>query len=181
MNPDVKELKNVSKYLSFILRHKPDAIDLQLDESGWANIEELIKKTSDFHLHLDLLQLVVETNDKQRFKISDDGFFIKANQGHSIDVVFDLKVIVPPSILLHGTAMRFIDSIKEAGLKKQKRHHVHLSENESVAEAVGQRYGKPFVLQIDSQQMHSDEFKFYKTDNNVWLVDSVPSKYIINL
>jgi len=181
MNFDSKENKKVSKYLSFILRHKPDAIDLILDLHGWACIDELIAKTVDFDLSLELLQFVVETNDKQRFKISDDGIYIKANQGHSIDVTFDLVAVPPPSVLLHGTAERFIDSIRVSGLAKQNRHHVHLSENVTVAEAVGQRYGKAIVLQIDAEQMYADGFEFYKTENNVWLVDSVPIKYIDNI
>lgn len=85
------DLNKTSKYFSYILRHKPDAIDLTLDDQGWADIDELITKTSDFALSKELLNIIVETNDKQRFGISADGTKIRANQGHSIDIDLELK------------------------------------------------------------------------------------------
>ena len=36
------QLKHISKFMSLVLRHKPEEIGLQLDESGWAAVEELI-------------------------------------------------------------------------------------------------------------------------------------------
>ena len=173
-----KELTKVSKYLSFLLRHQPQAIGLNLDEQGWASVDELIAKTTDFELNDDLLKLVVETNDKQRFALDVAARRIRANQGHSIDVDLALEPITPPDVLLHGTADRFIDSIMSEGLTKKKRHHVHLSEFESVACAVGRRYGKLVLLKIDAKTMHQDGYQFFRSANNVWLVDSVPNIYI---
>lgn len=173
-----KELAKISKYFSYLLRHKPEEIGLELDDKGWASVDELIEKTSDFELSKELIDVVVETNDKQRFKLSDDKLKIKANQGHSIDIDLNLEPITPPQFLLHGTAERFLDSIKSDGLQKQKRHHVHLSESMAVAEAVGKRYGKPVLLKIAAQEMANSGFKFYKTANSVWLVDTVPAEYI---
>lgn len=121
-----------SKYLSYILRHKPDSIDIKLDKNGWASIDELISKTTDVELTRSILEIIVETNDKQRFIISNDGLNIRANQGHSIDVDLQLNSIEPPDILFHGTATRFISSIERDGLTKQKRHHIHLLENNAV-------------------------------------------------
>ena len=171
-------LSKISKYFSYILRHKPEAIGLCLDANGWASIEELIKKTTDFQLTRELVEIVVETNEKQRFSISDDGKRIKANQGHSIEIELDLKPIEPPDLLLHGTAVRFMESIKVKGLCKMDRHHVHLTESKAVAKSVGSRYGKPLILSIAASKMHNSGFLFYKTCNNVWLVDHVPFEYI---
>ena len=172
------DIKRISKYLSFILRHQPDSIDLTLSDEGWANIDELISKTKKFKLTRESLQTVVDTNDKKRFLISNDGQLIKANQGHSINVKLKLEPVTPPEFLLHGTAERFIKSIFKEGLSKQQRHHVHLSETQKTAMNVGSRYGKPVLLTINSKRMHEDGFDFFKTANNVWLVDHVPTEYL---
>lgn len=172
------DLKKISKYLSYILRHQPDSIGIELSDEGWANIKELIGKTSEFKLTRELINTVVETNDKKRFLISEDGERIKANQGHSIEVKLELEPVTPPDVLLHGTAERFLDSILSEGLTKQKRHHVHLSKTQKTAMSVGARYGKPVLLKIDSKQMYEDGFEFFKTENDVWLVDYVPAKYL---
>lgn len=173
-----KELNKISKYFSYLLRHKPESIGLSLDENGWANIDELIQKTDDFELNKDIIDIVVETNDKKRFSISDDRVYIRANQGHSIVVDLELMPIQPPQYLVHGTAERFIEIIREQGLNKMQRHHVHLSESPAVAKNVGSRYGKPILLNIATKEMFDDGFIFYKSANNVWLVDLVPPKYI---
>ncbi|EOD77787.1 RNA:NAD 2'-phosphotransferase [Grimontia indica] len=173
-----KELTDISKYLSFVLRHKPEAINLVLDEQGWAEINALIANTKDYELSVDLIRLVVETNDKQRFSIDEAGHRIRANQGHSISVDLGLSPRVPPSQLIHGTAERFVVQIEKEGLLKGNRQYVHLTESESVGSSVGARYGKPVCFTIDAKQMHEDGFEFYKTINNVWLVDSVPSQYL---
>ncbi len=172
-------IKKISKYLSFLLRHKPEAIGLTLDANGWASIEELICKTTQYALTPELIATVVETNDKRRFSLSEDGCKIRANQGHSLEIDLELAPIEPPEQLFHGTAVRFLAGIRAKGLSKMKRHHVHLSESATVARNVGSRYGEPVVLTVASRQMHQDGYLFYKTINNVWLVDSVPYEYII--
>ncbi len=176
--PMDQQLKKISKYLSFLLRHKPDSIGLKLDNQGWASIDELIELTTDIKLSREIIEIVVETNDKQRFSISDTGTKIKANQGHSITIDLNLAPTEPPAHLYHGTASRFLESILEKGITKQQRHHVHLTESLAVAKAVGSRYGKPVILCIDSQAMVKDGFDFFKTTNNVWLVDEVLPAYL---
>ena len=172
-------LVNLSKHLSFLLRHRPEAIGLTLDAQGWAAVDELLSKVTAYPLTRELLDVVVETNDKQRFSFSADGRFIRANQGHSIpDIDLALEPIVPPEILLHGTAVRFLASITTSGLNKMKRHHVHLTASRAVAQSVGSRYGQPVILEIAARQMHQDGYLFYKTTNNVWLVEHVPFRYI---
>ncbi|MCV2884705.1 RNA 2'-phosphotransferase [Aestuariibacter sp. AA17] len=179
MTKSKTELKNASKFLSYVLRHCPEDIDLQLDSEGWASISELIAKAQpEIKLSESLIIDVVLTSDKRRFKISDDGLKIRANQGHSIDVDLNLTSKKPPSILYHGTATRFLDSILAQGLVSGQRHHVHLSTDIATASSVGQRYGKPIVLKIDSASMAAQGHTFFLSDNSVWLVDSVPATFI---
>ena len=175
-----KHHTEISKFLSFVLRHKPEAIGLTLDAEGWAEIDLLIAcaNQSGQALTRPLLQEVVETSDKKRFTVSEDGLRIRAAQGHSAQSVAIAHVEKqPPEFLYHGTAMRFLDSIREKGLLPLSRHHVHLSEDEQTATAVGQRYGKPIVLKIKALLMAEQGFKFYQADNGVWLTESVPIAY----
>ena len=175
-----KNLEKVSKFLSLILRHKPEEIGLVLDKNGWADISQLIELSTAKSVVIDKPTIfeVVATSDKQRFTISDDGLYIRANQGHSIAVDLGLKELQPPNVLFHGTAMRFWDSIASIGLSKMNRQHVHLTENINSALAVGARYGKPVLLSIDSNKMSTEGHLFYKSENGVWLVDAVPPQYI---
>jgi putative RNA 2'-phosphotransferase len=121
----------------------------------------------------------VAQNDKQRFAISDDGRAIRARQGHSIDVDLQLVPLAPPPLLYHGTAERFIISIREQGLVRRSRQHVHLSPDVPTAIKVGQRHGKPVVLTVKSAAMHGDGYHFYRAENGVWLVDSVPVAFLV--
>lgn len=174
-----KKLDKVSKFLSFVLRHKPDAINLKLDAQGWTEISDLIDKaSSEIPLTVELITQVVDTNDKQRFSLSEDSQRIRANQGHSIKIDLDLTPNTPPPILYHGTATRFLSSILEEGLHSGQRHHVHLSTDIETATAVGKRYGKPVVLQVASGDMHQQGFSFYLSKNGVWLTKSVPTKFL---
>lgn len=182
--PSSKQINKISKFLSFVLRHKPEAIGLALDANGWANLDELIDRANASgevsYLNRDLILEVVNTSDKKRFIIADNGQQIRANQGHSVDIDLQLKPTVPPEILYHGTATRFLDSILEKGLMPQQRQHVHLSMDIETASAVGQRYGKPIILKIKALLMHEQGFQFYRSENGVWLTERVPNTYIID-
>jgi len=177
MSRDPVEL---SKFLSFVLRHKPDAIGLALDPQGWVSIDELIEKseTAGTRFSRDDLLQVVETSDKKRFSVSADGQRIRAAQGHSVSVELGLSPQEPPSVLYHGTATRFVELILSEGLKPQKRQQVHLSVDEATAERVGQRHGKPVIFTIDALRMHRQGFMFYRADNGVWLIDLVPPEFL---
>lgn len=170
----------LSKFLSFVLRHKPEAIGLTLDQQGWASMDELIEKSNAAGTHFDQkeLQQVVETNDKKRFSISADGRRIRAAQGHSVTVELGLSPQEPPPVLYHGTATRFVESILSTGLKPKARQQVHLSADEATAHRVGQRHGKPFIFKIEALRMHAMGFKFYLADNDVWLTDQVPPEFL---
>lgn len=175
-----KQLKHISKFISLVLRHKPEEIGLQLNDNGWASVDELIRKLNDRGVEIDIniLNNVVETNDKERFSFNEDKTMIRANQGHSIDVELNLKEVIPPDILYHGTTVKYLDSIFKDGLKKQSRQHVHLSQTIETARSVGGRHGKPVILIIRSKEMRSVGYKFYLSENKVWLTDSVPVEYI---
>lgn len=178
LNKDQK--KRISKRLSYVLRHRPDTIDITLTDDGWVKVDTLLLafKKHRLNISLDMLKEVVATNDKQRFAFSEDQTSIRANQGHSVSVNLGMEVQSPPEVLFHGTATRFIDSIQETGLQKQNRHHVHLSADEKTAHKVGSRHGKPIILIVNALAMHKEGFEFFKSDNHVWLTDSVPVKYI---
>ncbi len=175
-----KQLTKTSKFLSYILRHRPDEIGLSLDPAGWAEISALIEKANATGKRLDveLVQLIVETNDKQRFAISEDGLRIRANQGHSLEIDLALAPRTPPSTLLHGTAERFMDAIRTEGLRKMNRHHVHLTRSLQTARSVGGRYGRPVILTIDAAGMHAEGFEFFMSQNGVWLTQRVPFEFI---
>jgi len=170
----------LSKFLSLVLRHKPDTIGLMLDAQGWASIDELLAKsiaTGTRFSREDLLQIVA-TSDKKRFSLSEDGQRIRAAQGHSVPVALGLAPQEPPSTLYHGTAARFVDSILSEGLRPQARQYVHLSANEAIAHQVGQRHGKPVILKVEALRMHAKGFKFFLADNSVWLTDQVPPEFL---
>ena len=177
----MKTHTQISKFLSLILRHKPEQIGLQLDQEGWAKIAALIDAAQQHNTFLDdeLIQTIVAQCDKKRFQISDDGLNIRAVQGHSTPTVQrEMIAIEPPQHLYHGTASRFMESIQAQGLIAGQRHYVHLSEHKETALDVGQRYGKPILFLIDTIQMHKDGFTFYQAENGVWLITHVPTQYL---
>ncbi len=172
--------KHISKFLSLILRHNPGKIDLQLDENGWADIDELLSKSKKHQpiLDIELLKEIVETNDKKRFAFNEDQTRIRANQGHSIKIDLEYSPKQPPEFLYHGTVAKFMDAIREKRLLKMSRHHVHLSEERETATKVGARRGKPIILTIRSGAMHARGMKFFQSANGVWLTDHVSPEYI---
>jgi putative RNA 2'-phosphotransferase len=175
-----QEQKRISKNLSYVLRHRPDSIGLELEMNGWVAVERLLAafETHGQTISLDVLKQVVTNSDKRRFEFSDDGLRIRARQGHSVEVDLGYQPAAPPNVLYHGTAIQNLGPIFEKGLLKGKRHHVHLSTNKETMIRVGMRHGKPVLLTIDSAQMHADGYEFFVTGNDVWLTDHVPPKYL---
>jgi len=171
--------KKISKALSYWLRHNPEKIGIELTEDGWTDVKILIEKASSILLFdFNELKHVVQNNDKKRFSLSEDFCEIRANQGHSIDVEMKFEEVVPPRIIYHGAPVGVIDLIMKEGLKKMKRHHVHLSPDEDTAAKVGSRRGKFEILEIEAMAMRADGHKIYISENGVYLVDEVPVKYI---
>lgn len=172
---------DISKFLSYILRHQPESIGLSLDKEGWAVISELILCSAKHGYTLDskLIRDIVANSDKKRFTLSDDGLRIRAAQGHSTSQVqIKYQEKIPPAFLYHGTATRFIAAIREQGLLAMSRQYVHLSSDESTAIQVGERHGKPVVLKINAQDMYEQGFTFFQADNGVWLIEHIPYRFI---
>lgn len=172
-------ITETSRYIALILRHKPETINIRLDEHGWARVDELIKGVSKTHLlTMEMLEKIVEVDDKQRFAFNEDKTLIRANQGHSVSVDVQLKEAVPPEILYHGTAEKYVSSIDQAGLIPKARLYVHLSETVETATKVGSRHGKPVIYTVDTERMSNDGYVFYLSVNGVWLTKTVPIEYL---
>ena len=173
-------LEQKSKLLSRWLRHRPDAIGLEIDKRGWVDVAELLVKSAGAGIALtqdELMQIVAE-NDKQRFSLSEDLTRIRAAQGHSVDVDLKLPVRIPPPVLFHGTVQKFIASIRRQGLLPGTRRDVHLSAMKQTASEVGARRGTPVVLLVETFPLLRDGYRFRCSDNGVWLIPNVPPKYI---
>jgi len=172
------DLIRTSRYISMLLRHKPEAAGIVLDKNGWASVDALIEGVNKTHqLDMEILEEIVSTDDKQRYSFNEDKTLIRANQGHSIDVDVELVECVPPEYLWHGTGIKYVEDIKKDGLNSKSRLYVHLSSDYDTAHNVGSRHGKPYVFKINSQKMSDDGFKFYKSANGVWLTKHVPVCY----
>jgi putative RNA 2'-phosphotransferase len=171
-----KSITEKSKFLSYVLRHRPEAAKLTLDKEGWCNLHQLLANTD---LLLAEIHEIVRTDSKGRYTI--DGDHIRANQGHSTEKVeLTFKKAVPPVVLWHGTSRKvWEDNIKRTGLLPMSRHKVHMSQDPNTAVTVGTRHDKNTVLlRIDAKRMLTDGFTFELSDNGVWLIDAVPAKYL---
>ena len=171
--------KNISKYISLILRHKPEVIGITLDEHGWAEVNELIegiRKSTDFDMTI--LEKIVAEAEKQRYSFNEDKTLIRANQGHSIPVDVELEKKTPPATLWHGTGEKFTVSIDSMGLIPKSRLYVHLSSDQQTAKKVGARHGKPVIYQVDTEAMNRDGYEFFLSVNGVWLTKVVPVQYL---
>lgn len=175
-----KQLNRVSRKLSLVLRHKPEAIGLTMDRQGYAEIDHLLDRLAAHGLRINRseLETIVAENDKKRFAFDETGTKLRASQGHSINVDLDMEEIVPPDKLYHGTATRFLNSIRKTGLERRSRQHVHLSDNLTTARQVGSRHGVPVILTVDAAAMHAAGHAFYRSANGVWLTDNVPTEYL---
>lgn len=175
-----KSMTSASKFISLILRHKPETIGIQLDEHGWALVDELIEGVNRTHpLDLKYLERIVALDEKQRYSFNEDHTKIRANQGHSIPVDVELRKVIPPEVLFHGTGFKYTSSIDKEGLKPKTRLYVHLSKDTDTAYKVGSRHGRPVIYTILSRQMHEDGYTFYLSENGVYLTKEVPLKYLV--
>lgn len=177
---DEKSRTAASKFLSYVLRHEPTAVGIALDSGGWVTVDVLLDACAQHGRRLSRAELdeVISTSPKQRFALSDDGQRIRANQGHSTAVDLGYEPAEPPDVLFHGTVARLLPSIRDKGLQRMERHHVHLSPDEAIARAVGGRRGKPVILRIDARAMRHAGHVFFVTPNGVWLTDEVPASFL---
>lgn len=177
MKRDEKTARSV--LLARILRHQPELAGIALDAHGWADVEALLQ---GFQRHRSMsreqLEEIVATDEKGRYAFNADHTKIRANQGHSIPVDVELEALEPPAVLYHGTADRFLPSIRRIGLVPGKRLYVHLSPDEETAVKVGRRHGRPVVLRVRAGAMAAEGMVFYRSANGVWLTKEVPPRYL---
>ena len=175
----MSDKKALSKYISLILRHHPEAAGIELDEHGWANVDELIAGINRTRkIDFPTLEAIVAEDNKGRYSFSDDKKLIRANQGHSVNVDVELEELEPPEILYHGTGEKFTAKIDAEGLKHGTRLYVHLSSDIDTAKKVGQRHGRPVIYLVKTGEMFREGYKFFRSVNGVWLTDSVPVKFL---
>lgn len=176
-----RERENIGKYLALILRHKPEVIGISLDEHGWGNVGDIIEGIRKQYpqMSMKLLEEIVATDSKGRYSFNRDKTCIRANQGHSIHVDVELKEAIPPDVLYHGTAVKYVLGIKDKGLIPKSRLYVHLSKDVDTAIKVGERHGDPVIFEVDTKQMIKDGYKFYLSENGVWLTKEVPVQYLM--
>lgn len=175
-----------SKYLSYLLRHHPEDLNLSMDKQGWVSVDELLNnlnsQSKEFKtISFEILEDIVDTNNKKRFIIENRNGknYIRANQGHSLkNIDLGLECKQPPDILYHGTGEKYVSCILKKGLIKKNRQHIHLSPIKEIAEKVGLRHGNPVIFIVDSKQMFEDGCVFYLSENGVWLTDFVDKKYL---
>ncbi len=177
---DARALVELSKFLSWVLRHRPDAIGITLDDAGWTDVDALLSQARAHGRPLtrELLERIVTESPKQRFALSEDGRRIRASQGHSVEVELGYEPATPPEVLFHGSVAGNIAAIRTDGLRKMSRHHVHLSPDEATARSVGGRRGKPVILRVAAGLMHREGHIFFRSANGVWLTEHVPPEYI---
>ena len=171
--------RDLSKFISLILRHKPEVIGISLDDHGWANVDELlagIRRTRP--IDTEMLEEIVRTDEKQRYTFNEDHARIRANQGHSIQVDVELEEKEPPEYLFHGTGRKYVESIDQTGLIPKSPLYVHLSGDQETAIKVGKRHGEPIVYQVAAGAMARDGHKFWRSANDVWLTKRVPPEYL---
>ena len=175
-------LIDTSRFISLILRHKPEVIGITLDAHGWARVDELIAGVSRTRpLTLEMLVEIVEKDSKRRYSFSEDRTLIRANQGHSVDVDVELEEREPPSVLYHGTSQKYTDSIEAMGLVPRSRLYVHLSSDADTAREVGSRHGTPVVYTVDAAAMNDEGYRFFISENGVWLTEHVPTKFLTRI
>lgn len=178
----MNELEELSKEISYALRHAPWEYELEMDEEGWTPIEQLLDALHRVEKWKNICEAdlgkMIEESEKKRHEIKDGK--IRAFYGHSIPMRILKEKKMPPDVLYHGTARRFIQSIMESGLLPQSRQYVHLSQDVETAENVGKRHDSmPCILIIDAKRAWNEGIKFYMGNEKVWLADMIPSKYIV--
>ena len=166
------KLINKSRRLAFLLRHDRS---YKFNIYGWREVSDLV---TNHGFSLDELYTIVAENNKQRFEFSEDRRYIRARQGHSIAVDVELKEMMPPDVLYHGTSADSLARILAEGISPMTRLYVHLSADVDTAVKVGSRHGEAVVLAVDASAMARAGHKFFVSRNGVWLVDRVDASYV---
>lgn len=183
----MKSIGEISKYLCYILRHHPDEIGAAhevMDEHGWVSVDTLIdgvNRKGKYHITPQVLEMIVSTDGKGRYRFDETHSKIKCCQGHSIDwVIPEAEIKAPPEFLYHGTTAEAFEKIKASGhISKMSRHAVHMQADPDKAKQSAQRWHRtPVILKISALQMYKDGYEFGVTENEVWCVESVPVEFV---
>ena len=172
-----KEMEKRSKYLSYLLRHKPEEVKCTLDTLGFLDVATLIEN-SDFTL--EELKAIVEADT--RYEFSSDYSKLRAFHGHSVSGVVPYKEIIPTGYIYHGTSKKGLKGIREDKLiKSMSRNYVHCSFDETKAKAIGARHGSPVILVIDAERAYKAGIKFYDSEDDVILTEFIPYSYVVDV
>lgn len=175
------EYSELSKEISYALRHAPAKYGLTLDEQGWVSVEDLIdalRKREGYSALIlqDIVDMICDS-EKKRHEIA--GNRIRALYGHSTEKKIKKTAVEPPEVLYHGTAHSFLQKIFIQGLISKGRQYVHFSQDRETAITVGKRRdADPVVLTIDAMAAWKDGIKFYHGNEMIWLADNIPPMYI---
>lgn len=178
---------NLSVYISYLLRHNPDAAGLHMDIHGWVDVQELIDGINaggKYKISKESLERIVASDEKGRYRFNDNRTRIKACQGHSLEwIELELTYCEPPEFLYHGTTTQAMEKIMKSGaISRMKRHAVHMQAYEKPAWKSARRWHlTPVVLKIDAKRMYEAGAQFGVSENNVWCVESVPVEYICQI
>jgi putative RNA 2'-phosphotransferase len=176
------DVRAASKFMSYVLRHHPEAIGLSIDDNGWAEVPSLVTQARkhDKPLSSELIHKVIASPGKQRFILSADDKYIRAGYGHSIDVDLQLNPQSPPELLYHGTARKHVQSILGDGVCARSRNFVHLSATEAEGRKVGRRHGTVVLLSVRAALMHEKGYQLFRSQSepSIWLTQHVPPEFI---
>lgn len=173
--------QRLSKQIAYILRHAPWEYELELDEEGWVELEQLLEGLRSEKWSADVtredIEEMIRTSSKARFEIAGDR--IRAYYGHSVPGKLRKEKAEPPELLYHGTVDRFLASIRQSGLQTMSRQYVHLSGDTEMAGIVARRRGKgTVILPIRAREASRNGVVFYRESNGVWLADAVAPEWI---
>nr|XP_034326766.1 uncharacterized protein LOC105317941 isoform X3 [Crassostrea gigas] len=167
----------LSKKLSFILRHGAEKMGFKMMPGGFLWVDEILRRNEYRDFTVEDIKHIVETNDKQRFSLADENgrLKIRANQGHSVEVDgLELTPIKDPSEapeVIHGTYLKSWDIIKNQGLNKMGRNHIHFAAGEPGENGVisGMRSSCEVIIKLNMEKALKDGLKFFRSANNVIL------------
>ncbi len=171
--------RDVSGFLSLLLRHHPEVLNITIDEHGWTDVKTLVSalsKNSEFTV--EDLERIVRNDSKTRYMFNSDHTLVRAIYGHSIPVTIEYDDLTPPEFLWHGSSRKSTERISQEGLTPQRRNFVHLSYDIETAKKVGRRHGKLVLYKVHAEKMYRDGFRFYGFKDIIWLTDRVPPEYL---
>lgn len=103
------KLVELSKEISYALRHAPWEYELEMDEEGWVTVEQLLDALHNDKKWRNISEsdiiLMIQKSERKRYETSNGK--IRACYGHSFSMKIRKEEKMPPEVLYHGTARRF--------------------------------------------------------------------------